>query len=102
MGERHDNYKTSTQERLSVLKRCVYWLEIFHNGGCQGTARRTARKHFLSFGCFTILLHRNVKLLYKYVGRLAIIFYGYEGICPNKRNHAAYAAESHGPQELKV
>ena len=50
MGERHENYKTSTQERLSVLKRYVYWLEIVHNGGCQGTARRTARKHFLSTG----------------------------------------------------
>ena len=49
-GERHDNYKTSTQERVSVLKRCVYWQVIVHNGGCQGTTRRTTKKHFLSTG----------------------------------------------------
>ena len=68
-----------------MLKRCVNWHEIVHNSGFQGTTCRQlqdifspqAKKNYIlcinisSFGCFTILVHRNVKLLYKYVGPLA-------------------------------
>ena len=45
-----------------------------------------------------LFLSTETSNYYIYVGSLAIILYGYEGICPHKRNHAAYTAESHGPQ----
>ena len=46
-----DNYKTSSLHRQK--KNYILCINIS------------------SFGCFTILVHRNVKLLYKYVGPLA-------------------------------
>ena len=54
-----DNYKTSSLHRQK--KNYILCINIS------------------SFGCFTILVHRNVKLLYKYVGPLAsrIILYIY-------------------------
>ena len=44
--ERHDICKTKTQERVFVLKRCVNWHEIVHNGGFQGTTCRQLQDIF--------------------------------------------------------